>query len=184
VLERVRTRCLQYATRVESQLAAQVKTGNLISSIQQDVDNFYAARSEPVYQALAKSVQLAASGNSEDHSLSLVGVRRALKAVADYHHPAVEGSVVCHDGRSRLLGEEQYLNRLEEFCRCTFGQGKSGDLAKAELDLVGAFIRRINDIASKGTHAAVTSVEARQGVLGTYMFLSNLISKIQDVSAD
>jgi len=85
---------------------------------------------------------------------------------------------VVHDGQTRALGEEQYLNRLQEFCAQRFQTDRSGKLLRAELDYLVVFIRRVHDVASKGVHAEVTQVEARQGLLGTCIFLSNLISKL------
>jgi hypothetical protein len=87
--------------------------------------------------------------------------------------------VVCQDGNTRTLGEEQYLNRLDEFCRVSFGGDSSSKLLRAELDYLSVLIRRINEVASKGVHAEVTSAEARQGLLGLYIFLFNLITKLE-----
>lgn len=41
------------------------------------------------------------------------------------------------------------------------------------------FARKLNDIASKGVHAEVTSGEAKQGLVGLYLFLSNIIEKME-----
>lgn len=180
VMERVRTRCLYYALRVESQLAAREKTSDLVSSIQNDVHNYYATRCEPAYQSIRKAVELLGSTDPEDHALLLTSVRRAVKSVADYHYPPVAGAVICADGQHRQLGEDQYLNRLEEFCRTQFGDHSASKLLRAELDYLTVFIRRINDVASKGVHGEVTFIEARQGVLGLYLFLSNLIVKLEN----
>ena len=52
-------------------------------------------------------------------------------------------------------------------------------LIKAELDYFMVFARKLHDIASKGVHAEVTVIEAKQGFVGLYLFLSNLIQKLQ-----
>ncbi|WP_325308941.1 hypothetical protein [Longimicrobium sp.] len=179
ILERVRTRCLYYALRIEGQLNSQQKTSDLVSSIQQEVHNFYATRCEPAYQRMRKAAELLPSSDPEDHALLLTSIRRAVNAVADYHYPPSGEPVVCLDGKSRQLGEEQYLNRLEEFCRTRFGADTSSRLLRAELDLLSVLIRRINEVASKGVHTDVTHAEARQGLLGLYIFLSNLIIKLE-----
>jgi hypothetical protein len=47
------------------------------------------------------------------------------------------------------------------------------------LDHLAVFLRRLNDVASKGVHAQVSALEAaRQGLVGVYMFLSNVIAKL------
>jgi hypothetical protein len=87
ILERVRTRCLYYALRIEGQLKAQERTTNLVGNLQNDVHNYYASRSEVAYQRLRKAADLLSSTEAEDHALLLTSIRRAVKAVADFHYP-------------------------------------------------------------------------------------------------
>ncbi len=178
VLERIRTRCLYYANRLEGQLAAEAHTSSLVSKVQQDVHNFYAERCDPAFQSLRKAASLMESTNAEDHALLLTSIRRAVKAAADYHCPPQPEPVVCADGVSRTLGDEQYLNRLQEFCIRGFDANASRSLLRAEFDYLAVFVRRLNEVASKGVHAQVTALEARQGLLGVYLFLSNVIAKL------
>jgi hypothetical protein len=178
VLERIRTRCLYYACRIEGQLEAEARTSELVSSVQREVHNFYAERCEPAYQSLRKAASLIRSNDAEDHALLLTSIRRALKAAADYHYPPEHTPHPCSDGRMRALGEDQYLNRLHEFCARTPKAGSASSLIRAELDHLSTFMRRLNDVASKGVHAQVSPQEARQGLLGVYMFLSNLIGRL------
>lgn len=177
ILERIRTRCFHYANRIDGQLAAERRTSDLVGSVQRDVHNFYAERSEEVFQSLRKAASLIDSSDPEDHALLLTSVRRAVKAAADYHYPPASAPVVCADGQTRVLGEDRYLNRLQEFCNRTFQAGSSTALLRAELDYLCVFMRRLNDVASKGVHAQVTMQEARQGLIGVYLFLSNVIAK-------
>lgn len=172
ILERVRTRCLYYANRIEGQLEAESKASSLIASLQNDVHNYYASRSEAAYQSLSKAASLISSTDAEDHALLLTSIRRAVKAAADFHYPPVISPVICHDGQSRILGEEQYLNCLQEFCAQKFHGGASTKLLQAELDFFSTFVRRLNEVTSKGVHAEVSHAEARQGLLGAYLFFS------------
>jgi hypothetical protein len=80
----------------------------------------------------------------------LTEVRRALKAAANFFYPPVSGKVRCADGVERLLGDEQYLNRLQEFLVQRFASSTAQELMAAELDHLAAFLRRLNDMASKG----------------------------------
>jgi len=178
VLERIRTRCLYYANRLDGQLAAEAHASDLVSKVQQEVHNFYAERCDPAFQSLRKAASLMGSTNAEDHALLLTSIRRAVKAAADYHFPPQSEPVVCADGVSRVLGDEQYLNRLHEFCMRDFDANASRSLLRAEFEYLSAFVRRLNDVASKGVHATVTELEARQGLLGVYLFLSNVIAKL------
>lgn len=179
ILERIRTRCLNYATRVEQQLIAAVRASDLMASVQNEVHNYYAERCEGAYKKLRKAASLIGSKESEDHALLLTAIRRAVKAVADHHFPPCPGPAVCRDGTTRDLGEEQYLNRLQEFCSSQGSSSSSEKLLQAEMDYLSVFVRKLNSVASKGVHAEVTSREAKQGLLGLYMFLSNLIATLE-----
>ena len=178
VLERIRMRCAYYATRLEAQLAAEAATTDVVGRVQQDVHNFYAERCEPVFHSLRKAASLIGSNDTEDHALLLTSIRRAVKAAADFHYPAHAAPVVCSDGEIRILGDEQYLNRWQEFCARDFQPSASAGLLRAEADYMIAIVRRLNEVASKGVHSQVSSLEARQGLLGVYMFLSNVVTKL------
>ncbi|MCG3113224.1 MAG: hypothetical protein MCM46_15520 [Candidatus Manganitrophus sp. SB1] len=179
ILERIRTRCLNYATRIEQQLQAAGRASDFMASVQNDVHNYYAERSRTTYEKLRKAASLIGSKEPEDHALLLTAIRRAVKAVADYHFPPQPRPVECRDGVTRELGEEQYLNRLQEFCVSLTPSSSSSKLLQAEMAYLSTFVRRLNDVASKGVHAEVTSLEAKQGLLGLYLFVSNLIAKIE-----
>lgn len=181
ILERIRTRCLNYVTRIEHQLQTADRASDLMASVQNDVHNYYAERSQTAYEKLRKAASLIGSKEPEDHALLLTSIRRAVKAVADHHFPPRTSPVKCKDGVTRELGEEQYLNRLQEFCASQVFSSSSGRLLRAEMDYLSAFVRRLNDVASKGVHAEVTGREAKQGLLGLYLFASNLIAKLEQV---
>jgi hypothetical protein len=119
----------------------------------------------------------------EDCSLLLTEVRRALKASADFFHPSVSGAVVCADGKERELGDEQYLNRLNEFVARRLSRSTSKELISAELEHLAAFFRRLNDVASKGVHGPVTLAEAKQGLVGLYFFLFNICQHLSKDAA-
>jgi hypothetical protein len=183
ILERIRARCLYYANRLESQLAAEAHTSDLVGEVQREVHNFYAERCDAAFQSLKKAASLLGSTDAEDHALLLTSVRRAVRAVADYHCPPLSEPVTCADGKVRELGEEQYLNRLHEYCMRQSEAGASTSLLRAEFELLAQFVRRLNDVASKGVHAQVSPFEARQGLFGIYLFLSNVITKLNTPAA-
>ena len=179
IKQRVKTRCLNYATVIERQFEAQKKPKSFLEDCQTEVSNYFMAHSIGVYEKLQKACQLVGSNNSEDHSLLLTQVRRSMKSAADYFFPSLPEPIVCADGKTRSLGEEQYLNRLEEFIARSLKKSTSRDLLRSELDYLSTFFRKLNDIASKGVHAAVAPHEAKQGLIGLYMFLFNIISHLQ-----
>ena len=183
IKERIRARCLNYAVRIERQLEAQRKAQSFLEQTQNYVNNYFNAHSEDVYTKLQKATQLVDSDNPEDSSLLLTEVRRAIKATADFFYPPSEQAIKCSDGNKRVLGEDSYMNRLQEFSATSLAKSSSRDLLCAELDYLAVFARRLNDIASKGVHANVSLSEAKQGLLGLYLFLYNLCSHLDEKSS-
>jgi hypothetical protein len=178
IKSRILNQCLNFAIHIEKQLEAQQKSVTFLQSAQNEVQNYFRSRSEDVYEKLLKANQLVDSTSPEDHSLLLTQVRRAVKSVADFFYPAEDQPKRCADGTERVLGDEQYLNRLHEFVYTRFPRSTSSDLLRAEVQYLLAFAKRLNDVASKGVHSDVTMAEAKQGLLGLYLFLYNLLQRI------
>ncbi|MBN2561991.1 MAG: hypothetical protein JXQ75_13785 [Phycisphaerae bacterium] len=180
VEQRVRSRCLNYAIRIERELDAQRKSRSFLKETQTHVNNYFKAHSEDVYKKLQKAAQLVDSVDPEDWSLLLTEVRRAIKAAADFFYPARKEPVTCADGKQRQLGDDMYVNRLHEYLATTFRTSSSQDLLSAELDYLAAFAHRLYDVASKGVHSEVLAHEAKQGLVGLYMFLYNVTLRLQE----
>lgn len=178
ISERIKTRCFIYASRIESQIPTQEKTLGFLYSIQNSVNNYFAAHSDDTYQKLQSASKLISSQSKEDQALLLTSIRRAIASVADYFYPPKIGKHICKDGIERLLGPEQYLNRLGEFCTTFFDKSTANELLKSELNYFMTFAQKLNEIASKGVHTEVSSPEAKQGLLGLYLLLSNIIDRL------
>lgn len=179
IKSRVLNHCLNFAIHVEKQLQAQEKSVAFLQAAQNEVQNYFKSRSEDVYEKLQKANQLVDSSGAEDHSLLLTQVRRAIKAVADHFYPPESTAKRCADGVERTLGDEQYLNRLHEFIYTRFPRSTSTELLRAELEYLLVFAKRLNDVASKGVHASVSTNEAKQGFLGLYLFLYNICMRLE-----
>jgi len=82
-----------------------------------------------------------------------------------YIYPSIAGKVTCADGKERELGEDRYLNRLQEFLARRLPGSTSKHLLQAELDYLSKFLSRLNEMPSKGVHASVTLAEAKQGLV-------------------
>jgi hypothetical protein len=178
VKRKIKTRCLNYAVRAERQLEAQAKAVTFLHQTQTEVNNYFKAHSDDVYTKLQKASQLIDSDEAEDCSLLLTQVRRAIKSAADFFYAPVAEPVKCADGKERSLGDDQYLNRLHEFLATRFTKSTYRDLLQAEFELLATFARRLNEMASKGVHADVSPAEAKQGLLGLYMLLCNVIHRL------
>ena len=181
--QRIKTRCLGYASRIERELDSQIMSRSFLAQVQVEVNNYFKAHSEEVYNKLQKAAELLDVKHSEDASLLLVEIRRAIKAAADFFYKPRSDTVLCSDGKERRLGEEEYLNRLEEYISNILTKSSSRDLLLAEFTYLSCFARRLNDVASKGVHSEVTGHEAKQGLVGLYMFLYNVISRVEKVAS-
>jgi hypothetical protein len=175
---RLKARCLDYASQVERQLDLQRKNQGFLDLVQNEVNNFFKARSNDVYVKLQKAAELAVTPDLEDAALLLTEVRRALKVAADFFYAPVPGKTLCADGKERDLGEEKHLNRLQEFLAQRLKSSTSKELLQAELEALGKFLDRLNNLASKGVHASVALAEAKQGLVGLYFFLFNLSQQL------
>jgi hypothetical protein len=183
IKSRVLNHCLNFAIGVEKQLETQGKSVTFLQAAQNEVQNYFKFRSEDVYEKLQKANQLVDSVSPEDHSLLLTQVRRAIKSVADFFYPPEAQPKTCADGKTRALGDEQYLNRLHEFVYTQFPRSTSTELLRAELEYLLVFAKRLNDVASKGVHASVSMTEAKQGLLGLYLFLYNICVRLDAAPA-
>jgi len=179
IKERIKTKCLNYVIRIEKQIQSQQKSETFLQESYNEVNNYFKAHSEDVYTKLQKASQLVGSNDPEDFSLLLTQVRRAINAAADFFYPPKTSPVKCSDGKIRDLGNEQYLNRFQEFLLTSFVKSSSRDLLKAEFEYLSVFARRLHEVASKGVHSGVTMQDAKQGIIGLYMFLYNIIIRIQ-----
>jgi len=177
---RIKSRCLNYAIRIERQILRQKKTQNFLVDVQSYVNNYFSARDENVYDKLQKASQLVTSTESEDAALLLTEIRRSLNAAANFFYPPLDHDEICSDGIKRKMGNDQYLNRLQEFIITKIKKSAARDLLAEELNYMISFIRRLNDIASKGVHGSVTLGEAKQGLIGLYFFLFNVCQQLEE----
>lgn len=175
---RLKAKCFDYAVQMERQLSTQEKSESFLQEAQNTVNNYFKAENDDVFVKLRKASELALSADLEDAALLLTEVRRALKAVADHFYPPQRDKVLCSDGVERSMGEEQYLNRLQQYLAQRLKGDTAQELLRAELESLAAFLRRLNEMASKGVHANATLAEAKQGLVGLYFFLFNMCQQL------
>jgi len=101
IKSRLKAKCLNYAIQVERQLGMQRNSQGFLDEVQTDVNNYFRMRSDDVFAKLRKAAQLVSSRDTEDTSLLLMEVRRALKAAADHFFPPAGVSSPC-DFEGRL----------------------------------------------------------------------------------
>jgi flagellar hook-basal body complex protein FliE len=92
---RTKARRLNYAIEMERQLQAQVQNQAFLEEVQNDVNNFFKARCDDVFNKLQKATQLALATDAENSALLLTQVRRAMKAASDHFYPPVWPAIRC-----------------------------------------------------------------------------------------
>ncbi len=175
---RVKTLCLNYAIKIEKQIENMNKSERFLQDCQNELNNYFKINSENIYNKLLKASDLIKSVDQEDYALLLAMVRKCINSVADHFYPPKNGKQICSDGKERLLGNEQYLNRIHEYLAITFNKSTSKELLISEFEHLAAFARKINDIASKGVHSDVTMEDGKLGLICLYIFLYNIIVRI------
>lgn len=106
----------------------------------------------------------------ENWSLALTSCRRVIKSVADVLEPS---STEAYNNRA--VGEDQYINRLWKFLDKNAKGGSDKELAKAHIDHLGTFLKKLNDKSCKGVHSDVAYDEAAKAVLYTYLTLGDIL---------
>ena len=180
IKERIRARCINYLITIERQIESQKKADTIQYDFINEVNNYYKELDKNIYDKLLKTLELLKNSDDESNSLLLTEVRRTIKAVADYHYPPVDNEAICSDGQKRLLGENEYLNRLEEFINTSVKKSISKELLLLEFDNLNKIIKKLNKLSSKGVHSSVSKREAKQCFISFYNFLSNIIMVIQE----
>lgn len=179
IKERIRARCYNYLITIEKQYEAQQKQSSHDLNLIHEVNNYFKSNNTDIHNKLIKICELAESNEQESWSLLLTEIRRAISSVADFYYPPQNDEVKCCDGANRMLGKEQYLNRIQEYIRKFIKKSTSRELLLLEFDNLDKIIRKLNELSSKGVHDTVTKRESRQCLYSFYAFCSNLVCAIE-----
>jgi len=98
-----------------------------------------------------------------------------IKAFADAVYPPSDSSVTI-DGQTYQIGSDKVLNRIQLFV-------KSRCPSASRVERLVKNIRQIHERASAGSHAEVTTDEARNLFLQTFMSLGEVLSAAGTPSA-
>lgn len=88
------------------------------------------------------------------------------------------------NSKGRALGEKQYINRLWAYMDDAIQSDSNRQLAKAHVDLLGAYIERIYKVTNKGVHAEVSRMEAVRTVFHTYLAIADLLEYVNKPTAN
>ncbi|UOO90420.1 helix-hairpin-helix domain-containing protein [Vitreoscilla massiliensis] len=176
-IEAIRAHALQLLHPLHEQLKFSGTTKNSFEILKTLIDDKILDLEPELAEQLMLAFKSVSSDNKEEWSQALTTCRRLLEGLADRLFPATNEQV-----NGRVLKQNQYVNRLWAFMDEAIESDSNKELAKTHVDLIGAWIQKINNLANKGVHAEVTQVEAIKMVFHTYLMLADILDYL-DVSA-
>ncbi|PZF09954.1 hypothetical protein DEJ25_13290 [Curtobacterium sp. MCPF17_011] len=174
-LARIRDRLWEFLTETEYELTFGEATAETFNRLRSYVDNQLTTISPPALDQFQVAYRRLKDGGNEDRAHALTSCRRVLKTIADELYPASSEPVIGDDGKARVLGDDKFVNRLLQFVSEKVGKHENGAAVQAALKDVGTRLTALNDLASKGVHAKVTTYEVDTCVVQTYLVVADVL---------
>lgn len=182
VLARVRQRIHTYLSRAEKELMFGQLNADIFERNRRYVDEHLALLSPDALVQLVSAHKRISEGDVEARAQALLSCRRALKSLADALYPAGPDRVLGADGKSRVLTDDKFVARLWQFVSERLGGSGSAKLLLATVDDVGGRLDALYDLSCKGVHSTLSSGEAEQILIQTYLLIGDLL-RLQDQSS-
>jgi len=175
ILERIKNRVYDFLCQTEKQIIY----GQIHSDIFEQNRQFVELRLGQICpEALLKFVAVyrrSKENDPESWAQALTSCRRLLKDLADTLYPPTAVPVIGADGKSRILTDDQFKNRLWQYIFEQTGRSTSSDLLLASIQDLGNRIDRLYDLTSKGVHAEVSVFEANQCLIQMYILVGDIL---------
>jgi hypothetical protein len=114
-------------------------------------------------------------GDTEARSQAVTSCRRILKTVADALYPPRDETIPGPKGQPIALNDANYRARLRKYVLDNAKHETSRDLLVAQLNDLGERIARLDNLASKGVHADISTAEVDQCVIQTYLAIGDVL---------
>lgn len=175
VLARIKDRLWEFLTETEYELAFGEATAETFERLQSYVDKQLTTISPPALEQFQAAYRRLKDGGDEDRAHALTSCRRVLKTLADQLFPASSKPVTGIDGKVRVLDDAKFVNRLVQYVAEAVGKHENGAVVQAAVQDVGARLSALNELASKGVHADVTTYEVDTCVVQTYLVVADVL---------
>jgi hypothetical protein len=164
--------------RYASDMAIALEFGDVAEGIfdaaRAEVDTFVRSTWPQASEQLLGVAERMREQDAESLSNALTSCRRVLKTVADVVFPPRSAPYTDGAGKTRKVGEEEYVNRLLAFLETRARSKSSANIVDSNVTHLAARLVTVNDKASKGVHTDVSLSEARLCVIHTYLFLAEV----------
>lgn len=175
VLARTKDRLWEFLTETEYELTFGEATAQTFDRLRSYVDKQLMTIAPLALEQFQAAYRRLKEGGNEDRAHALTSCRRVLKTLADELYPASSKPITGLDGKARVLDDAKFLNRLLQYVADTVGAHENGAVIQAALEDVGARLRALNGLASKGVHAEVTTYEVDTCVVQTYLVVADVL---------
>lgn len=183
LVDRVRSSVYSFLVATEAELEHGQSQSGLFVRAQEYVNGALAQYAPKSLEQFVAAQDRLYGGSQEDLAHALTSCRRMLKSLADHLYPATGESVAGIDGIERSMSDDQYRNRLLEYVRQVLGRHGHSAVIQKTLDSLGARLKSLDSLASKGVHDDVTAAEAETCVVWTYLLAADLIRLADGTSA-
>jgi hypothetical protein len=171
---RMRSHVYRYAADTLVSLEFGEIAEDIFQAARNVADEFIRSVAPKVAEQLLAAEERMVGGDAESLSASLTSCRRVLSTVADAVYPPSAEAYVDASGKSRKVGQTQYLNRLLAFDDSQISSKSTRSILDSQLTHLAARLDAVYAKASKGVHDDVTLDEARLVVVQTYLFLAEV----------
>lgn len=175
IMARIKDRLWEFLTETEHELTFGEATAETFDRLRSYVDRQLTTISGPALEQFQTAYRRLKDGGDEDRVHALTSCRRVLKTLADELYPARSEPVAGSDGKSHVLNDAAFINRLLQYVSETVGKHENGAVVQAILKDVDARLSALNDLASKGVHADATTYEVDTCVVQTYFVVADVL---------
>lgn len=175
VLARIKNRLWDFLTETEHELTFGEATAETFDRLRSYVDEQLTTIAPPALGQFQTAYRRLKDGGDEDRAHAVTSCRRVLKTLADELYPASSEPVTGVDGKSRVLNDAVFVNRLLQYVAETVGKHENGAVVQAALKDVDTRLHALNELASKGVHADVTTYEVDTCVVQTYLVVADVL---------
>lgn len=182
ILNRVRQSVYDYLIEAESELLkGQIESSLFIRGESYVVQRLQEVSPESLEKYRAAELRIS-EGSAESYAQALTSCRRMIKSLADSLYPPTNIAIKGIDGKERVLGDDQFMNRLLQYAIDRLGKSTHVKLVEETMNSLGNRISKLNSLASKGVHQDVTLVEAESCLMWTFFLTADFL-RIEDGSS-
>lgn len=182
LLERVKSAIHSFLVTTECEMDQGQQDAPLFLRAQEYINAALAKHAPAALEKFVAAQDRLYSGKAEDLAHALTSCRRMTKALADALYPATDLKITGADGIERKMSDDLYRNRLLQYVREQLGGRTQGSVLQATLDGLGARLKSLDALASKGVHDEVSASEAETCIIWTYLLAADIV-RIADGSS-